>query len=150
MQAKTFFDNIKELLEDGQSVIVPVPGYSMEPFLFPSCDKVIIKAYDGNLKPGDIPIYKRGEFIYVLHRVVKVDGEFFYAIGDKETVVEGPIPRENIIAITQKAIYNGKELTEHSFRWKFYSRIWRRIIKPRPLFIRIIFKIRRMQGKNIT
>jgi len=148
MQAKDYFENITELLQNGEYLTVPVPGRSMEPFLYMDRDKVVIKKFDGNAKAGEIAIFKRNEYVYVLHRIYKVEDDNFFAIGDRERRIEGPIPKGNIVAIVDKAIYNGRELTDKSLRWKFYAHVWRRVIRPRRIMIAIVTRLHNIAGEN--
>ena len=65
-----------------------------------------------------------------------VKNEEYYLIGDAQTVIEGPIQREQIFAIIIKVKRKGKWIVPEDFQWKFFAHIWPNIIPLRRTIIK--------------
>jgi hypothetical protein len=61
---------------------------------------------------------------FVLHRICKCAPEGFYIVGDAQTVVEGPVGREQIFAVVTKAKRKGKWIQKGDFWWEFFEHVW--------------------------
>ncbi len=127
--------DIEQLLADGHTVQVTPEGYSMYPLFVPGRDQVIIAPLhvdEGNaasqskktIRRGDVVLYRRGQDLLVLHRVVRVRTEGFYAVGDNQTLIEGPIQYEQLRGRMTGFIRNGKEGTVCHPLYQIYSRVW--------------------------
>lgn len=130
---------LRELVEGGHEVSIPVKGSSMSPFLRDGLDTVYFKAPDRALKIGDIVFFQRRNGQYILHRICKIEGDCFYVIGDAQNEPEGPIAREQIFGVVTKVARNGKFITAGNLRWELFAKLWPRIVPLRP-------KIRRIYG----
>ena len=62
------------------------------------------------MKIGDIPLYRRNDGAFVLHRVVgiKENGEYIMC-GDNQFLLEFGITDKNIIGVARTLIIDGKE-----------------------------------------
>ena len=56
-------------MENGGSAVLPITGTSMMPMLRNGIDSVVIIPVSRPLKKGDIPLYKRDNGKYVVHRI---------------------------------------------------------------------------------
>ena len=88
---------IKETLESGGTVELPITGTSMFPLLKAGRDTVIIKMAD-EYSVGDIIFYRRDDGHFVLHRIVGIDENGFILCGDNQTDLEKRITDKNVIA----------------------------------------------------
>lgn len=88
---------IKETLQSGGTVELPITGTSMFPLLKAGRDTVIIKA-DSSYNIGDIIFYRRDDGHFVLHRIVGTDENGYILCGDNQTVLEKNITEKHIIA----------------------------------------------------
>lgn len=73
--------SVKELLAEGNSVVIMTKGLSMLPFIEGKRDSVLLR----RLSPvcvGDIVLAEIGPGHYVLHRVISVEGENVTLRGD--------------------------------------------------------------------
>lgn len=123
------FPMLKELIEQGKTVQIVVSGSSMNPFLIHHRDLVLVKSLEGNLKSGDIALYQRENGAYVLHRVHHVDSEGkLYMIGDAQTEIEGPLDVDCVFGIVCKVRRKGRWMTAESFWWKFFEKVWIRLV----------------------
>ena len=69
------------LIEEGKRVIVRVKGSSMLPFLRGDKDSVELEKAS-EIKCGDIVLAYVEECRFVLHRIIKIDGEHIVLMGD--------------------------------------------------------------------
>ena len=74
---------ICEKLEEGREVTFSPHGSSMLPLLKEGRDTVTLAKPAGKLKKYDIPLYRRENGQFVLHRVVRV-GDTYTCIGDNQ------------------------------------------------------------------
>lgn len=124
---------LKELLADGKQVSLAVTGSSMEPFLTGGRDQVLLVPVKRSLKKGDLVLFQRENGAYVLHRILRVTSEGCILIGDGQQETEGPIQRERILGVAELALRNGESISEGSFWWGFFEKIWIRMIPLRPV-----------------
>lgn len=116
------------IIAEGVRFPLVVSGSSMEPFLHPGRDSVILSAVgERRVRRGDILLFGRGDGSFVLHRVHRVNSRGVWFIGDAQSFIEGPIPRERLFAFVGCVIRGGKTITRHSPTWAFYS--FRRVLK---------------------
>ena len=102
---------IEEAFNRGLDFQIPITGTSMNPLLYQNRDFVkIVKPYSP-LKTGDIPLYRRADGTFVLHRVVgiKENGEYIMC-GDNQFILEYGITDKNIIGVAKVLIIDGKEI----------------------------------------
>ena len=102
---------ITEKLANGGSVVIPITGTSMLPLLRQGKDSVELRRAEGRLSKYDIPLYKRENGEFVLHRVVGFDGDKYIMCGDNQVTPEYGIGDENIIGVVS-AIYREDERVE--------------------------------------
>ena len=72
-----------------------------------------------------------------MHRICRVEQDAYYLIGDAQTVVEGPIRREQIFALVTQALRKGQTIAPGDFWWEFFARVWPNIIPLRRAIISI-------------
>ena len=60
---------LEQELREGKTCVSTTVGDSMEPMLRNRKDTVIIKPVSGKLKRYDLPLYRRPDGKYVLHRI---------------------------------------------------------------------------------
>lgn len=134
---------ISEKLASGGTFEMNFNGTSMLPLLVEGRDSVVLKGFDGNIKKYDIPLYKRDDGNYVLHRVVKADNEIFTACGDNQWIVEKGVRNNQVIGIVCEIVRNGKRISVESFSYKLYCRIWEALRPIRKYIIKIKGKLRK-------
>lgn len=98
---------IKETLNSGGTVELPITGTSMFPLLKAGRDTVIIKAED-KYSVRDIIFYRRNDGHFVLHRIVGTEKDGYILCGDNQTDIEKGITYKNIIAKVIEIRRNGK------------------------------------------
>ncbi len=129
---------IEEAFNRGLDFQIPITGTSMNPLLYQNRDFVKIVKPQLPLKLGDIPLYRRNDGAFVLHRVVAIkdDGEYVMC-GDNQFLLEFGITDENIIGVVKTLIIDGKEIdadTDSEYlkhKNKFVKNIKTRYLKKR-------------------
>ena len=114
---------IIEHLANGNSVCISPKGISMLPMLRDSIDSVVLAPLPDRLKKYDIPLYKRENGKYILHRIVKID-DTYTCIGDNQFKYEKGIERAQLIAVVTAFTHGNKEYSVNDFSYKFYCRFW--------------------------
>lgn len=104
--SKSSFEKV--ISEQGQLIYSNV-GDSMYPLIQPR-DLLVIKKPKVPLKKYDIPLYKRGNGQYVLHRIVAVRDDGYVTCGDNRSVPEFGVMKKQIIGILTDIIRGGKTL----------------------------------------
>lgn len=108
---ETLLPFIQEAFNRGVDFQIPITGTSMNPLLYQNRDFVKIVKPDLPLKTGDIPLYRRNNGAFVLHRVVGIKGNGEYIMcGDNQFVLEYGITDKNIIGVAKTLIIDGKEI----------------------------------------
>lgn len=114
---------IVERLSEGQSVCFSPKGVSMLPMLRQGIDTVTLSPIRKSIKKYDIPLYKRDNGKYVLHRVIKC-GETYVCIGDNQFHKESGIRHDQFIAVVSAFSRGNKEYSVTDFSYKVYCRFW--------------------------
>lgn len=138
---------IKELLKQGKEVSLVIKGNSMAPFVINNRDCIYLEKPKRVLKRGDFVLYQRINGQYVTHRIIKINGDKYYLAGDNQTVIEGPIYQNQILAIVTKVKRKEKWLKEGDFYWEFFEHVWRYILPWRRLILSIYKKYRLYKDK---
>ncbi len=133
-----------QLLDENIDVTITVTGDSMLPLWKHKRDTVVLTKCDKfALKKGDIPLYRRSNGQFVMHRIIHVHKDSYNLCGDAQTQIEYNLKKENIIAVVKAFTRKGKEYSCTSHWFKLYSALWLRL---RP-FRRILLKGYRMFQK---
>lgn len=138
LDTREYVSVLRELTESGREVSMQITGSSMSPFLIHERDTICFKKPDRELKKGDMVFFQRKNGQYVMHRIKKVRSEGYYIIGDAQTMIEGPIEREQIFAVITKVRRKGKWINPGDFWWEFFAHIWLHMIPLRHLLMRIM------------
>lgn len=137
---------IKEQLESGGTVQLPITGTSMLPLLVWGRDSVeLIKAERYN--KGDIIFYRRDDGHFVLHRIVEKNGKDYILCGDNQWVKEMGIEDRHIIAVVKSVTRKGKRFEVDNPVYKLYSKFWVAILPCRRLILVPCRKIKGLLNK---
>jgi len=120
------------LIGEGHTVWLPLRGWSMRPFLEHERDQALL-SQPANITIGDIVLAEVSKNRYVLHRLVRMDGEEVTLLGD------GNLKPEHcqLSDIRAKAIgfrRKGREKVDRpeEMKWRLYAAYWMR----QPLIVR--------------
>ena len=124
----------KALAEQGE-IVACSAGVSMYPMLRNRRDTIVIKPYEGRLKKYDVPLYRRANGKYILHRVVNAD-QTYTCIGDNQFYEEFDLRHDQMIAVVTAFYRNNKVIYTSNFFYQVYCRIWHYSRPVRHLFKR--------------
>ena len=136
---------IVALLEEGHTVTLRVKGYSMRPFLENGRDKALLAAIK-EPKVGDAVLAEVKPKVFVLHRIVAIEGDNVTLRGDGNINNEY-CKRDDVKGIALGFYRKGREKADMTDgkKWLRYSAVWMRLypIRRYLLFIyRVLFKLR--------
>lgn len=115
----------REQLDAGKAVKFSPRGVSMMPMLRQGIDSVVLSPLPEKLRKYDLPLYRRDDGKYILHRIVEV-GDTYTCIGDNQFVYEHGVRHDQMIAVVT-AFTRGEKfhsVTETAYR--IYCCIWHR------------------------
>ncbi len=126
---------ILEQLAGGGTVSFTPHGVSMRPMLENGRDQVILSPVQGRLKKYDLPLYRRDDGQFVMHRIVRV-GEHYTCIGDNQFLLEYPVRQDQLLAVVTGFVRKGKAYSVHQFSYRAYCRLWHWSRPVRHLYLR--------------
>lgn len=115
---------IEEALNNDKTFRIPITGTSMRPLLIAGRDFVTLKKCDGSLKKGDLPLYRRNDGNFVLHRVIGFteNGEYIMC-GDNQFLKEKGISENQIIGVVTEITRNGKTFSTENKKYQLYVKM---------------------------
>lgn len=129
------YDVMEEMLSSGGSVNFNPRGTSMLPLLHNDGDRVTLERRE-NVKKYDIPLYRREDGTFVLHRIVGVNKDgTFNMCGDNQWVIEKNIDKSRIIGVVSLIERKGKKISTTSLLYRIYAAIWVAVMPLRHIFI---------------
>lgn len=154
-----------ECFAAGQEVVWTITGNSMSPFLLDKRDQVVLVACDpATLQPGDVPLFRRANGQYVLHRIVERDdgktrtrwGEAetlpsrcdhlcYTMLGDAQWQEEPNITPDQIVACAVAFIRRGKRWECRSDAYRRNRLRWHRWLGLRPVLVPLYHLPRRLR-----
>ena len=102
---------------------LPFRGVSMMPMLRQGIDSVVLSPVPEKLRKYDLPLYRRENGKYVLHRIIHA-GHTYTCMGDNQFAPEPGLRHEQMIAVVT-GFYRGEK--EHSVDepgYWLYCRFW--------------------------
>lgn len=118
---------IVRLLNEGHTVTLNLKGFSMRPFLENDRDKALLKKAE-NPKVGDPVLAETEPKHFVLHRIIRIDGDNVTLRGDGNLGVEH-CKKENVCGEVIGFYRKGRTKIDRIYgkKWKAYSWIWTRL-----------------------
>lgn len=119
----TLMPLVCERLNNGASVWFSPKGFSMLPMLRQGTDRVLLFPLPEKLKKYDLPLYRRDNGQYVIHRIIRV-GESYTCIGDNQFDLEYGVRTDQMIAVVTAFTRGSKEISVNSLTYQLYCRLW--------------------------
>ena len=113
-----------QLLNEGHTITLKLKGYSMRPFLENNRDKALITKAQ-NIKKGDAVLAEVSAGVYVLHRVIKIQGNDVILRGDGNLTNE--YCHRSDVKVLVIGFYRKVRTTiekTNSPKWLLYSWLW--------------------------
>lgn len=111
---------IEEVINAGGEISFTPNGNSMRPMLRTGEDTITLKAVNKPLKKFDLPLYRRENGQFVLHRVIGKNKQGYIMRGDNQLVKEYGITDDNIIGVVTAFNRGGKAHSVNDFSYKLY------------------------------
>ena len=103
---------------------------------------MVIKPVSAPLRRLDIPLYKRDNGKYIVHRVIKVSEDGYVLCGDNCLDKEYGITDKHIIGVMTSVVRDGKTISVNSLKNRLYAHILCDLFPVR----RLIFLFRRVRN----
>ncbi len=144
-----FYPLIRESLDSGGTFHLTITGTSMYPFILGGRDQVTLSSIGKELKKNDLPLYRRDDGAFVLHRIIKVEKDGTYTCcGDHQCVPEKGLRREQMIGIATAYIRKGKRITNRNLIYKFYRMTWTWLRRYRGHILRLMELLGKKPGQH--
>ncbi len=137
---------IKEKIDNGGTVGLPITGTSMLPLLVQGRDSVILSPAI-NVKINDIIFYRRDNGVFVLHRIIGIDDNGYVLCGDNQWNKEFGITDSHIIGVVTEIRRDGKTISVDDKKYVKYCNRWLRLFPIRRQMIRILSVLRAIKRK---
>ena len=138
---------IEERVAVGQSVELSPRGVSMLPLIREGKDSVILSPKPERLKKYDLPLYRRADGSYILHRVVGFSGDTYIMCGDNQYAMERGVPHSSVVAVVSKIRRGERLIGMNDPIYRIYIFAWC-ISRPlRHLAMRVLRRIKRIFTK---
>ena len=132
-----FFSEVESHLREGKSVVIPVKGYSMLPFIRDGRDSVELRS-KVELEVGDIALARLGNGHFVLHRIWEIKGDKVILMGDGNISGKEICHIGDILGVAQKIMKRGGKVIECSDpSYIKRVKIWRRLLPIRRYILAI-------------
>lgn len=112
---------MEEMLNSGGKVTFTVEGSSMLPTMTGGRDSVTLIKPTGSLKKYDIPLYRRDNGKFVLHRVIGFTDTGYIMCGDNQYAKEYGITDNHLIGLVTSFTRNGRQIDTSDILYKIYS-----------------------------
>lgn len=133
---------IKEKIQNGGTVQLPITGTSMNPLLYWGRDTVELTKCE-NPQKYDIIFYRRDDGHFVLHRIVGKNENGFILCGDNQIKKEYGITENHIIAVVKSITRKDKTFSVDKASYMLYVKLWTLILPLRNL---ILVPMRKIKG----
>ena len=138
----------EEQLRKNGKLIYTNKGDSMMPLIRQDRDLLVIVPAQGRLKKYDVPLYRRDDGKYVLHRILKVRREDYVICGDNRWKKEYGISDRHVIGVLSAVVRDGKELSVNDRRYRLYVHLWCDFFPVRALLVGAVSRLKRMKQRR--
>ena len=134
--------SFEEVLKREGVILYTTRGVNMLPMLHEAKDLVVVEKLHGHPKPLDVVLYRRGSS-YILHRVIRTDGECCLIRGDN-TYESEYVRESDILGVLTSFGHRGKSIPVSSPWYLCYAKIWTAVYPLRALAVRSVRRFRRV------
>ena len=139
---EVFFAWVESEISEGRSVRFRLKGQSMFPLLRNGRDEVVLyPCTEEELKPMDVVLFRyRGR--YVLHRILRREGEWLYLQGDGSYVAKEECTAADVVGKVHEVIRpSGKVMPVDAWQWRLSGRLWQGLGVFRNPCLRVLHKL---------
>ncbi len=136
--------SIEEQLQNEGVYVTTTVGVSMKPMLRNRRDRIVVLPVgDRTLGKGDLPLYRRPDGAYVLHRIIGVKGDHYIIRGDN-TYAKEIVPHAWVLGYVSEFYRGERHVLSSSKRYRLYVTLWQLLY---PLRLPV-HKLRVLIGRN--
>lgn len=118
-------EEIRRLVSEGRTATITMKGNSMNPFIVHDRDKMTLGGFeDSEIKRGTVVLFKDSTGDYIIHRIVRRDGDVLTIKGDGNSKKVEKARVRDVIAVMHNIERKGCIYTPESRTWRVYSYIW--------------------------
>ena len=140
---EVLFPVMKATLETGKNVHFSPRGTSMLPMLHQGIDTVTLSPLPQSLRKYDLPLYRRDDGHFVLHRIVQV-ADTYTCCGDNQYIPEAGLRQDQMLALVTSFTHRGKNIPVTHPGYRLYCIFWCASRPVRYFFFRVTNKLRRL------
>lgn len=137
---------VRAALERGQRVRITVNGSSMLPFVRDG-DVVELQPIHSLPRRGDIVLLRCSEERYVMHRVVRQEGDALFIRGDAQLRCEGPFASHDVLGRVSLSQRNGRTRALDRGAWRLAGCLWVACAPYGLLLLRLTARLRRIGSR---
>lgn len=148
----TAVSNIEKELEKQGNLWYYFKGNSMYPMLREGTDLIHIVPVKGELKKYDVPVYRRADGVYVVHRIIRRHDGVYDIRGDNTYRIERGIKRDDIIGVVDAFTRGEKTVKVTDPMYRIYVQLNTAAYPVRWIYKRLLTaagSLMRTGGKNI-
>jgi len=138
---------LEEVVRTGGTVEITVTGNSMLPMLRNRKSRVRLSAADA-VQIGDVPLYRRENGAYILHRIVGTENGKYICCGDHQWKLEKGIGHDQIVAVMTHFSKGNRWVSCRNPLYRCYWKIWLWLRPVRHCIDSVRRRIRRFFGKK--
>ena len=97
---------------------------SMMPLIRQGRDLLVIEKITGKPKKYDIPLYRRDNGQYVLHRILRVRKNDYVICGDNRWFKETGVTDRHIVGILTYLVRDGRKIPLNTWKYRLYAHLW--------------------------
>ena len=134
------------LVREGRRVVLPVKGFSMNPFIIGDRESVELVSPHQPLKVGDVVLAWVNGTHYVVHRIIGIDGDKVTLMGDGNIAGVEHCTTDEVAAVAEYVVApSGKRRYLYTDGRMRFARLWGRLLPVRrwilAIYRRTLFKI---------
>ncbi len=139
MESEKIIEEAIRLVDEGVSVTFPVNGRSMLPFIIGGKESIIMQK-PAELKIGDVILAWVNGTHYVVHRIIRIDGDHITLMGDGNIAGTEHCLRSDVKAIATHVVDAKGEIHDLYNRWRQWgARLWF-LLRPLRRYILAIYR----------
>lgn len=121
---------IRKLISEGKTVSITAKGYSMNPFIVHLQDQITLGPWkEDEIKKGDVVLVQDIRGAYLIHRIIKIDGDLITLMGDGNIGLKETAHIKDIIGLMYSVTKKRRTYSVKSLRWRLYSWFWK-VLRP--------------------
>lgn len=121
---ETQYSNIEEQLKTQGVYVSTTVGVSMKPMLRNRRDRIVLLPIGSErLKKWDLPMYRRADGKYVLHRIIAVRDDCYVIRGDN-TYRKEYVREEQILGYVSEFYRGKRHIFTNATSYRLYAAVW--------------------------